>query len=541
MSWRSFLIASATIVGLTVALTWPQVRYLGTTVAAHNDPFLSMWRLGWIAHALRADPRHLFDANIFHPLPKTLAYTDATFLEGIVAAPLLWAKLSPIGVYNVLLLAGFVSSGIGMLVLVHYLTRSEDAALIAAIVFTLAPYRIEHYMHLELQWTAWMPLAFWALHRAFQENSVRYGVLTGIFVVLQVLSSVYYGMFLAILLAIMAVPLMVANRRGAARGMAGLFAGGAILFVATWWYAHPYLEVSRSVGPRDVTDVARYSAQPLNYAASPPQNWMWGWTADSLGKNEARLFPGLTALVLAGFALRRPRLITWVYVAAVAAAVELSFGMNGHIYPWLYEHAWGLQALRAPARFGILAVAALAVLAGFGFDAIQKRLGNGTDPRPKRLLFASVACVAALEYSSLPMYLRTVPTRVPDVYQYIGTLGRSVVVELPMPEPGAIPGMDPLFMYWSMTDWNPLVNGYSGYIPREYVRTLEMMIDFPDDASIERLQGLGVRYLLVHKSFYSLEDYSSLMLRIADVPALKPLGRFRDWLGETQVFELKRN
>ena len=27
----------------------------------------SMWRLAWIAHALATDPRHLFDANIFHP------------------------------------------------------------------------------------------------------------------------------------------------------------------------------------------------------------------------------------------------------------------------------------------------------------------------------------------------------------------------------------------------------------------------------------------------------------------------------------------
>ena len=30
-------------------------------------PHFSTWRLAWIAHALRTDPRHLFDANIFWP------------------------------------------------------------------------------------------------------------------------------------------------------------------------------------------------------------------------------------------------------------------------------------------------------------------------------------------------------------------------------------------------------------------------------------------------------------------------------------------
>jgi hypothetical protein len=289
-----------------------------------------------------------------------------------------------------------------------------------------------------------------------------------------------------------------------------------------------------------VSDIARYSARPINYLASPPQNWLWGWTADRLGANECRLFPGLTALVLASCtALNRPRHLTWIYLAAAAAAVELSFGMNGYLYPWLHAHLWGLQGLRAPARFAILAVAALAVLVAFGFDAIQKPLRGRTGWQSPKLLFLATVLIAGLEYSSLPMFLRDVPTKTPDVYQYVSTLGRSVIAEMPMPEPGGIPGYDPLYMYWSMTRWNPLVNGYSGYIPGQYVQTLETMLRFPDDDSVERLQSLGVRYLLVHKSFYPQKDYSSMMLRMAAVPALIPLGRFRDWTGETQVFELK--
>src|SRR5262249_36778509 len=159
--------------------------YLGSKVPDHQDPLLSMWRLGWIAHALSNSGQHLFDGNIFYPHALTLAYSDATLLKGVLAAPWLWAQANPVLVYNVLLYIGIVSSGLGMFVLVRYLTNNSDAALVSAAIFTIAPYRIEHFMHLELQWTAWMPLTFWAVHRVFDEAKWRHGMLAGILLTFQ--------------------------------------------------------------------------------------------------------------------------------------------------------------------------------------------------------------------------------------------------------------------------------------------------------------------------------------------------------------------
>src|SRR5437762_6941490 len=112
---------AAVIVLMTVVVTWPQPRHLSTHVAAHNDPHLSIWRVSWIAHALSTRPRDLFNGNIFYPAPRTLAYSDATLFEGLLAAPLLWLHVPPVVVYNLLLLAGFAASGLGMFVLVRYL------------------------------------------------------------------------------------------------------------------------------------------------------------------------------------------------------------------------------------------------------------------------------------------------------------------------------------------------------------------------------------------------------------------------------------
>ena len=92
-------------------------------------------------------------------------------------------------------------------------------------MFTLAPYRIEHFIHLELQWTVWMPLALWALHRTFDEGTLEFGALTGLFLWLQVVSCVYYGAFLGVIVAALAVLLMVSRPAQARRAILPLCLG----------------------------------------------------------------------------------------------------------------------------------------------------------------------------------------------------------------------------------------------------------------------------------------------------------------------------
>src|SRR5262245_45286122 len=86
-SRRAFLVGIVAVVAMTAFITWPQARRMRTTFASHVDPYFSAWRIMWFAHALRTDPWHVFDGNIFHPSTGTLAFSDATLLESVVAAP----------------------------------------------------------------------------------------------------------------------------------------------------------------------------------------------------------------------------------------------------------------------------------------------------------------------------------------------------------------------------------------------------------------------------------------------------------------------
>ena len=116
-----------------------------------------------------------------------------------------------------LLLSGFALSGVAMFVLVRSLTRHVGAALFAGFVFAFLPYRFMHYAHLELQMSQWMPLCLWAFHRTMANGRLRDGLLTGLFLALQTLSSLYYGIFFASFL----VPVGAAALIGAARRQMG--------------------------------------------------------------------------------------------------------------------------------------------------------------------------------------------------------------------------------------------------------------------------------------------------------------------------------
>jgi hypothetical protein len=531
VSRDSVIGATALLIALTVVVTWPQAFHMRTQVVAHEDTLLSMWRLGWIAHALKADPAHLFDGNIFYPNVHTLAYSDATLLEGVVAAPWLWAHANPVLVYNLLLLGGIVSSGVGMFVLVRHLTKNPDAALVSAAIFTIAPYRIEHFMHLELQWTVWMPLTLLAIHRIFEDGSIRRGVVAGLLLSLQLLSSVYYGVFLGMITAVF-ILLLAASQPSRVRSAVVPLCVAAIVpaFVALV-YARPYVDVARLFGTRDAAEIANFSAYLSSYITAPTQNWIWGWTGATVDGNERHLFPGLitVALAVVAFANNPRRRSPWIYLVLAIVAFQFSLGMNSAVYRWMHHHIWALEGFRAPARFAVLVVCALAVLAGFGFEYLQRLVSR------RSALLATVLVALAIECGSGPLPMDTVPTQLPDVYKFLKTRNQAVVVELPIDDGH----LTRLFMYWSAQHLSRLVNGYSGMTPRDYEETLARMRTFPDAAAIARLRELDVRYILVHEFFFREQQRTALILELARRPDLIPNGKYRNWVGTTQVFELK--
>lgn len=524
---------------LTAFVTWPQANRMGSHLVEHQDTYFSIWRTSWIAHALANAPAQLFNTNIFYPTKGTLAFSDAMLLQGLIATPFHWARVSPVLIYNTLLLLGFIGSGVGMFCLVKHLTGATKPALVSAAAFTMAPYRLEHIMHLELQWAMWVPLTWWALHRTVEEQSWRFGALAGLLFALQAVSCVYYSVYLGATLLVVVPVLLAVNARRAPGAILPLAVALGVAAVVAGPYVWMYVEAGRTVGLRGLGEVAKYSAQPASYFATSASSWLWGWTADRWGDSELRLFPGMTVLALAAVSVTS-RLRWWVLLYALVAllAFQLSLGVNGAGYHWLLDHVAPLRGLRATARCGIITSAALAVLAGLGARALFDRW-PGFSRRPN-LATTLILGLMAIDLSNRPLALRSGDIIKPsDVYKVIRSTGPGVVLELPLPRPDQLPGQEAFYSVWSTSHWHPLVNGYSGYFPPDYMQTLIRMESFPDDASMARLRAHHVRYIVVHRDFMEPDKFTRLMLRMATQKELRPWGTYRDPVGSAVLFVME--
>jgi hypothetical protein len=274
-----------------------------------------------------------------------------------------------------------------------------------------------------------------------------------------------------------------------------------------------------------------------DYRRANPASWLYA-DGRTLGPAERHLFTGYVLPVAAIGAIASP-IGRWVpYAAALIASVDLSLGINGHSYQWLYEHAFPYRALRVPARFAVLTNMLLAVLAGLGCAPLLRRLPS--DAWRNAVLAALVAGVF-MESLNRPLPLRDMPTPIPAVYKWLRDQPPGPVVEYPV---GNLEGrsgpQDATYEYYSTVHWHPLLNGYSGFAPPSYTALLNGLLDFPSANAIVYLRQRGAKYLLVHEGFYLQGGFAADIQALAQMESVEKLGAFSDpVLGLTFVYRLR--
>jgi len=539
---RFLALTLALFVVLTAVMTWPQVLRMSDGVHDPGDPLMVTWVLGWVAHQLPRAPAHLFDANIFYPERNTLAYSETLLVPGLFAAPLHWLGVAPILIYNLVLLSGFAVSGVGVALLVRRLTGNDGAAILSGIIFAFPPYRIDHYAHLQLQQTQFIPLALWAFHRLLDTGRLRDGVLLGLCAACQMLSCVYYGVFLIPYMAVVCGTMLIAKGELSRDRLVALVAAGAVVSVALVPVGRAYLAARKVVGERRTDEIARNSATWRNYLAPPEVNIVYGKVFARFMDPERRLFPGFAAVALAlvglwprtreglrGFA-RAPQ---FAYALGLILAFDVSLGFNGVIYRGLYDYFLPFKALRIPARMGLMVGFSLAILAGYGAARIAGRLRSETT---RRAVLTLIGVVMLIEYASTPIELWAAPRRPPEVYadlvRDVGDGPTSVIFEFPT-------GMmeDPEYLYYSTFHWQNLVNGYSGFFPPSYVQIVNAVRDFPDDRSISAIKQRGTRYLVIHGEWLYGARYEELVAALDRRPDMKLVSR-HPWQREDKHAEI---
>jgi hypothetical protein len=409
-------------------------------------------------------------------------------------------------------------------------TSNRAAQYLAGLVFAFAPYRVAHVVHLELLWTAFLPLALLALYRLLEQPSVRRGIAFGVVVGLQGLCSVYYVVFLVLWLvpAVLLAPLHIAWRPS--RRLAGAFAvavlASAVLLVP---YMGPYSRARQALGPRPEHDLQQFSAVVDDYARVSRENRLYA-PAPREEEDERSLFVGAVALALSGVAVVwTPTRVVWVFVALTAMAVDLSLGVNGVLFPWLRAVLPIVNGFRAPARFAVFALLGVSVLAGIG----AARLLSAFRPAVRHGIAATVALAMLAEYWAAPLTTYQAPLTPARVDAWLTREPPTIVAAFPLPLPGSLWGYETVFQYHSIFHWQPMVNGYSGYAPPSYLRLVERVQDFPSTRAVEQLREYGVEVVVLYERYSQPGEFDRLLdachdsTWFSEVRVMQDIGRGR--------------
>jgi hypothetical protein len=480
---------------LALVHTWP----LATAPArlSRNDTADTVhheWILAWDVHQLARDPRHLFDANIFYPEPDTLAYSDHLIVQAIMAAPLFWLGASPVLAYNVLLIAGLALTGWTTSLVMAKWTDSRLAGLFSGSLMAFNAMTLTRFAEIQDQHFEFFPLALLALDHVLSLPRVRSALQLAGWFVLQALTCGYLLAFTALSL-VAAVAVRPGDWIGPKfRRVAGLLLLSALVAaVLLTPFLLPYLRVSQQQGfTRPMAEVALYSARLADYVSTGGRLHYGLWSYRFFDREA--LFPGVIAsvfvmlAVVSGVAWRDGR--ARMAIAFGIVAFLLSFGPAFPLYgavSWLFPVMAGI---RGASRFGQFVLAAVAILAGFGFALMERRV-----ERRAIVVGLLVLLGANLEALRAPINYRSFEGLSP-VFDSLGQTDRALVACFPFPpRREAFHNVD--CMLASTRFWHPLVNGYSSFIPERYDREAAALDAFPEGATLQYLRQLGVTHVVV--------------------------------------------
>lgn len=277
------------------------------------DTRLFLWTIAWDLHALASQPLSVFDANIFYPEPRTLAYSEHLLGSALLGAPWMAAAGNPILTLNAVVLLSCIGCGIGAYLLARRLGVGVGGALATGVIFAFAPPRFFRLGQVHLAGVQWIPFCLAFLHAWATRGSLKHLLAAVLFFSLQALSGGQSGLFLMLasigLVLYLYIQGLLRPRGPVLRDLA--LAGGVALAL-NLPFILPYFRVQQDVGLRRSLQEAReWSPNAVSFIAAPThvQRALLSTLPRSerraLDKARSYLFFGFLTLALAALALSR--------------------------------------------------------------------------------------------------------------------------------------------------------------------------------------------------------------------------------------------
>jgi hypothetical protein len=522
-------------------MTWPFAARLRIIDAGDSAYFT--WAVGFQIHAINTDPTSLPHGNFYAPSRFTFFMDEPVLGTGLLVLPLSWFTDDAILLFNVARLLTFVLTGLFTWRLARDLDFGHATALATGAFFAFSPIRVDQVSHLSTLGTQWIPLVYLFARRFCMEPGVFDAIRTGLFFALSFLACGYHGLFFAVLLPLSLIPFLFTPQ--AAR----ILSKGVLTVLVAAAFLYPLYALSRAaLAPlsfvRSTADTLKYAASIETFFAANRGNRVWGDLTEGIRGDPNNLFPGLVVMALGALALIQIRrglkeddrrfisVIVLLGVSATALALGPEIRFRGHSlgpgpFALLRDFVPVFSNIRATGRAGIFVAFALALLAGYALNSAKRKAAVSTLVLIVFLLEARIAPIAT------PSWTNVVDSRkpVPRVYQWLKDQPKgTIVAELParLASDFTRPSFhDSIYMVWSTTHWQRLVNGFAGAETPLIQRFRKAAPSFPDAESLDVMKEAGTQYVVVHLRGYGPNQRERLETRAGEMKdRLREVARF---------------
>jgi hypothetical protein len=456
---------------LTLALTWPLARHLGEAIPGDSfDGWQNLWNLWWVKVALlEQHTSPYFTDLLYHPTGVSLWFQTLNIFNGITFLPvqlaggLFWA-------YNTVVLFSFTLAGFGGYLLGLDVLRRAGArsgprltlaAFLTGAVFTFSPFHFAHLLgHMQVFSLEFIPFFVLYLLRAMGDGKgeeagalgtprwggkqVRSVLLATFFLILAALCDWYFALYLGFFALLYALWRLLRRDFGwpQARNLAIIF--GLALTVMLPLVIPMVVESLRFDFMRPPPgQIVQLSGDLLGFLIPSGQHSLWGeWAARlrqplNASASENTIYVGVVVLVLAGVGLWRwgRRLGFWALAAVLFAVFALGpvlhiYGQNRGI-PLPYALVLRLpfvEIARTVARYDLLVMLSMGVLAGGGLYALMERISSRGGALAAG---AGLVLLVLLDFSPIPYPIS--PPDTPEFYRELAADPRGgAVMNLPM-------------------------------------------------------------------------------------------------------------
>ncbi|MGK5673838.1 hypothetical protein ACSNOB_13480 [Micromonospora sp. URMC 106] len=561
---HEWTLATLGSLALAVLLTWPTLRYpLHTLPQDYWDPSLQAWQMAWSGHILLTNPAQLWQSNAFFPESWSFAFSD-TLLGYAPAGMIGTGPEAAILRYNIMFVLAHALATLGAYALARQLGAGRIGGAVAGASYAYAPWLLAQAGHLHVISNGGIPLALAMLARG-HGYSLRHGyqperrhdgwVYAGWLVAAWQLSLGFgiglpFAYFLGGTVLVAAVTWFLRRwvirpvkrpfgRRLLMADLVGglIFAGvGALLAIPYFKVAELHPQAERTIG-----DIAIFSPPASGFFTAPGESRVWGELHEGARAAlpwhpEMTLLPGFVLYALAAgglffsvWKLRHRLLLLAGVVVTMVLAMGTRFFDGTFTYVPLFEHLPGWNGLRTPGRLmlwttlllGLLAAGAVSAFAARVREISAERIPSWPSPWLRLATLLPLVLVIAEGLNTTPHPV--VPTQPAAMRTVAGPL-----LVLPSSQ-----NLDQPVMLWSTTRFQDIVNGGSGFTPRQLDEVRRVSLSFPDQTSVDYLRVLGVRNVLLMRDQIAGTPWEVTV----DAP-VDGLGITREEMGQVVVYRL---